>query len=225
MGAGKPKDSVFNEPHLRSGTVVSHPENSVYNEVSHTGGATPYKDWLIAQREKTGVFYSWVVILACALVAGPFAVVGTFWGMGGSISSILALVVIGPTTEEIAKVMAILMLVERASYFVRSGGQILFCAMASGLVFSIIENFLYLYVYIPEPSPELVAWRWTVCVALHVGCSLVAGMGVVRIWGESVRKGRPPRLEKGIPFFVLAIVLHGGYNAFAIAYEGLLSPF
>ncbi|MFP4203467.1 MAG: PrsW family glutamic-type intramembrane protease [Opitutales bacterium] len=222
--------SVFDEPHIRPSSSRRRggkdPADSVTTEPQADGAAgNRYADWLEEGRDQTGALRSWLIILACALAAGPAGVIGAFWGSGQTVVSILALTVFGPAVEEMAKIMPILILVERLPYVVRNRVQILLCAFAGGLVFAVIENFLYLKVYIPDPGPTLVAWRWSFGIALHTGCSLVAGLGVAGIWSTIHRKNRPPRTEEGAPFFILAIVLHGGYNAFAILLERFNSPF
>lgn len=227
--------SVYNEPHLRDAETgkdnktAAAPGDSVSGEPWHPapkeGGQTRYAAWLAERTAATGPVQSWAVVLACALVAGPFAILGALWGTGNTSFSFLALTAFGPAVEELAKIMAVLMLVERFPYLVRSRAQIVVCAAAGGLAFAAIENLLYLRVYFPDAGPALFAWRWTICVALHTGCSSVAGLGVVRIWKAAQRLARPPRVEDGVRFFVAAILLHGAYNGFALVYESLRSPF
>jgi RsiW-degrading membrane proteinase PrsW (M82 family) len=97
------------------------------------------------------------------------------------------------------------------------------CGAMAGLLFAVIENVLYLKVYIPDPSPALVLWRWTVCVALHTGCSLVAASGVARVRTTSLQEGAPPALEHGARRILLAVVLHGVYNALALLLDPLFA--
>ncbi|MGI9627234.1 MAG: hypothetical protein ACR2QM_10395, partial [Longimicrobiales bacterium] len=76
-----------------------------------------------------------------------------------------------------------------------------------------------------DPTPALVYWRWTVCVALHMGCSLVAGLGLMRIWSRTVATLIRPDLARGAPLMASAIVIHGAYNTMAVAMESLLFQF
>ncbi|MDA3874195.1 MAG: PrsW family glutamic-type intramembrane protease [Kiritimatiellae bacterium] len=157
-----------------------------------------------------------------SLIAGPLAVFSAFFTQGPG-AGFLLLVVAGPLIEEIGKVMGPLMVVERNPARFSNRSQILFCALASGLVFSIIENILYLTVYIPNPSSALIWWRWTVCVALHTGCSFIAGWGVGNIWHEADQSCTPPKLETGAPLLVTAVVVHGVYNFLALMLDSVFS--
>ena len=113
------------------------------------------------------------------------------------------------------KIAAALYVVELKPYLFRSPVQILICVLAGGLVFSVLENLLYQYVYISDPTPELLRWRWTVCVALHVGCSCIAGLGLRRIWLTTWRCKTQPQIALAYPYIVIAVIVHGSYNGFA----------
>lgn len=222
-------DSVFNEPHLQQIPARGDreaPVDSVWMEPSQQaeGNPRPYADWYAAQKACTTLFQSWRLTLLLALIAGPLAVLSALFTQGPG-AGFLLLVVAGPLIEEIGKIMGPLMVVERNPARFSTRSQILFCAVASGLVFSVIENVLYLKVYIPNPSAALVWWRWTVCVALHTGCSFIAGWGVAKIWSESDRTGNPPKLETGAPLLITAVVLHGAYNFLALMINSVfMSP-
>jgi len=238
--ARRPADnSVFDEPHFRPADDASArgdgdgaSSRSVWDEPSLSSelagakphGADDYAFWLRRGRATTEWGKSWLTTIGLAMIAGPLAVVGAFWGGGGALG-ILTMVVIGPAVEEVVKVMAPLIMVERRPFVFRSGSQIMACAMLSGLAFAVIENFLYLHVYVPDPSPQLVQWRWTVCVMLHVGCSTIAGLAVLRIWRDVWQRHAPARTEAGFALFIAAIVIHGGYNLFALLLESILHPF
>jgi len=237
--------SVHEEPHLRrKGGFAADPsearvarqgrrepdedeavEQSVWDEpvVAHRLAGLPppdaltYRAWLQKRRAATGPARSWLVTLAVALAAGPWAVLGAFWGAGQTPFSVIALVVFGPLVEEMMKVAAALYLVEKRPFLFSSRFQILLCAVAGGLAFAALENLLYLHVYVPLPPPLLVHWRWTVCIALHTGCSLVAGMGLMRVWADTWRRLARPRLSLAYPYLLGAIILHGAYNAGALA--------
>jgi len=253
-----PRDSVFNEPHLKQQAFQpdpaewkaqatcpspSSPLDSVWNEAHLAGqvvpaeisgdgprGAAPadhdvwgpYPQWLMAQRAKVSAWHSWLVVIGLALCAGPLGVLTAFWGSGETMFGVVAITIIGPMVEEMGKILALLMVVEKWPFLIRSKWQILCCGLLGGLAFAAIENLVYFYVYIPNPPAELVLWRWTVCVALHVGCSLLASYGVVRIWQEVWRTLRPPQVELGFPFWTAAMVIHGMYNALALVGSAVL---
>jgi len=233
-------NSVFDEPHLRGRQFGADPTeqtaadspsgeslqalDSVFNEPSmraNGGTGRTYGDWLTAkQRAMTG-HRSWATMLLIALAAGPFAIVSAFWGSGQTIFSIMAIVVFGPVVEEMGKVGLTLIAVERRPDFVRSTWQILIVGFVSGLVFASVENVLYLQVYIHEPTMQIIVWRWTVCVGLHVGCAMIASIGVAAIWREVQLSRQPARVERGFRFFAAAIILHGTYNLSML----ILEPF
>ena len=82
-----------------------------------------------------------------------------------------------------------------------------------GLVFAAIENGVYLSVYLDDPTPEVVRWRWVFGPLVHGSGSLLAGIGIARMWSEIHRTARRPRFTVAVPWFIAAMVVHGGYNA------------
>ena len=58
-----------------------------------------------------------------------------------------------------------------------------------------------------------------------MGCSFVAGLGLMRIWSQPIEQHTRPQLSAGAPLMVAAIVIHGAYNAFALLLEILGMPF
>ena len=176
--------SVWDEPALS-------PDLSLRGQPS---GLT-YRNWLLQNIEQTTWLKSWLSTLLIALAAGPWGVIGALGSGGASFVALLAVVVFGPITEEVTKVAAALWVVEKRPYLFRSGAQILICAACGGLAFAAIENLIYLYIYVPEHSPQFVAFRWTVCVALHMTCSTLAGQGLKQIWRDAVFHLHRPNLR------------------------------
>ena len=78
---------------------------------------------------------------------------------------------------------------------------------------------------LPKVSGGVIIWRWSVCTALHVGCTAVATRGLVEVWQRAVNERRPPRMGDGYRMLVLAIVIHALYNGAVIAYELLCRQF
>ena len=237
--------SIENEPHLREAGFRADPseqkadkalgarrpagtdeevDRAVWDEPGFSAelfGSAPsdrptYRRWLEQKRAETGPLMSWTAALLIAVLAGPWAVLGAIWGSGQGAIGALAVVVVAPVVEETMKVAAPLYVVERRPFLFRNRAQIALCALCSGLAFAGIENLLYLQVYVPDPSPALVHWRWTVCVALHAGCSLIAGMGIMRIWRGVWRRLDRPALSLATPCLACAIAIHGAYNALAL---------
>ena len=114
------------------------------------------------------------------------------------------------------KVAGLLWIVEKQPFRLTSRLQIILCACAGGLAFGVIENLIYLNIYIDNPSNSLVYWRWTVCTSLHAGCSIVAGLGIMRTWNITMLHREKPRLANATPYLVTAFVIHGVYNGFCL---------
>ena len=68
---------------------------------------------------------------------------------------------------------------------------------------------------------ELVKERSSVCVAMHAGCSLIAGLGLMRIWSRSMADRTPPRTALGAPYMLTAVIIHGTYNAMAVLLDAV----
>jgi hypothetical protein len=166
----------------------------------------------------------WIAVLAIAL-GGPFSIFGAMLdGFSHQLALGAALVMVtvfGPAAEEVLKVAAASLIVELRPYWFRKSEQIQLAAIGTAAAFAIIENVIYLTVYFPNPSSELIVWRWTVCVALHVGCTAIAARGLVEIWTKSIAQFRQPRIGDGYQALVTAIVIHGLYNATVTICESL----
>lgn len=237
---------IEHEPHLRHTNFVSdlteslaagrlareQARDSAADRVEHTvwdepalsselagepgDGELTYRRWLTANIASTPIAKTWLVTLLVALAAGPWGVLGAMFSSGGSSFSVMLYSVFGPVTEEVTKIAAALWVVEKRPFLFCSKLQVLLCAVCGGLAFAAIENLLYLYVYVPKHSMVFVQWRWKVCVGLHAGCSFVAGIGLARIWDNSIRLQQRPKLALGVPWFVIAMAGHGLYN-FAVS--------
>lgn len=203
--------AVWNEPTL-SGHLIEEgiPED-----------ALTYEKWLKNQIKNTSFLKSWGAVFLIALAAGPFSIIGTFLQGRNTAFAVILICLVGPITEEMMKIALPLWVVEKRPYLFRSATQIAICVFVSGLVFAAIENVLYLHVYFPDPPREMVIWRWTVCVALHAGCALISGLGLIRIWSNTMTNFTPPQLNLGPGFIFLAILTHGSYNLFALIFSFL----
>lgn len=226
---------INDEPHLQPASA-SEPGQSLTDEptaatplapgqgagdepgVAAPAGTTTYRDHLEASLHRTSVSTTWLMTLVAALAAGPWAILAAIFGSGADTLG-FAIVVVGPLCEEIAKVAIAFLIVERWPWLFRWRIQVVVAAIAGGLVFAVIENLLYLNVYIPNPEPWIIEWRWTVCVALHTGCSLIAGIGIARVWSACWLTHQYPNGNLAIPFIVVAAVIHGTYNFLALSSE------
>ncbi len=223
-----PSESVVDRKNLGDRSDVERIEQSVWDEpgISSTLAGAPREDetyahWFQQRRAETSWLKSWWTVLLISLAAGPWAVIGAFFSafQGESMVAFVSLVLFGPMAEEIMKASMALYFVEKRPYLFRSAWQISICLAASGLAFAVIENFLYLHVYIDDPSPELVYWRWTVCVGLHMGCSVIAGLGVIRMWRYTWTNHLKAPVALAASWLAAAVVLHGLYNGLATAFE------
>lgn len=240
--APRTSPSVFDEPWMRAATDFMEPadehasglthstaqvdsEHSVWDEPGlsrELSGETPddATTWFrryLAEVQQTNGLESWAVTLGVAVVAGLGAVLGSMLLQLTNGTTQLVMTVVGaPITEEIMKIVFAIWIVEKRPWLFRSPVQILICGLAGGLVFAAIENLLYLNVYTRFPSQSLVQWRWSVCVLLHCGCSVVASLGLVRIWRRFQDQQRPPQLADGASWITAAMCIHGAYNGGAV---------
>lgn len=171
-----------------------------------------YAQWLSTRLATTSTAKSLLITLLATLCGGVLGVVGAFWGGGGGWDQFFAVAVWGPAVEEAMKIAFIAVIIERWPYLFKSPAQIMVAALGSGLMFAVIENFIYLYVYVPNPPDWLVLWRWTVCVALHTGCTAIAGVGAVIVWRRTIGQLRRFAVPIDLRFLFTAILIHGAYN-------------
>lgn len=200
-GTESPEQSVWDEPGLSRELSGEMPDDAI----------TWFRHYL-AQVQKTSAVRAWLVTFAVISVAGPLAILGTLLAAQAGHFPIVYYSIIGPTVEELMKLALVLWIVETRPWLFRSAFQILICMVMSGLVFAAVENVVYLELRILNPTPQLVRWRWTVCVALHTGCCLIAGLGAATVWRRFQAEERPPRLKDGAPWIISAITIHGLYN-------------
>ena len=170
-----------------------------------------YARWLIQRQAATTDIKRWSIVVVAALFGGFWALLGAFWSV---FAGHVGVVVVGPATEEIMKIALVATLVEVRPYLFKSAGQILIGAVASATVFAFIENVMYIIQF--DLSDATIAWRWTMCVLLHVGCTTLAATGVTRVWRRSTQELRPPQFRHAMPWIIGAIVIHGVYNGGAV---------
>ena len=132
-------------------------------------------------------------------------------------------VIFGPFLEETVKQFGMIYLLERRPSLLRYGWQFFVSAAFGGLVFSVLENLVYRYVYLSnmpaEQLAEIMSWRSLECTLMHIACPLVSGMGLRRVWVSCKAEGIPNRIERAFPWFVAAMVIHGGYNLLTMVFQ------
>ena len=204
--------TVWDEPALSEDLVEEVPES-----------ALTYKKWYMKEIESSSLNKSWIMTFLLILASGPWAVIGVFMlafqGLGGVGAT--AVIIFGPLTEELLKIASPLVVVEKRPFLFCSARQIFICCLSSGLIFSFIGNLLYLNLYIDNPTPQLIVWRWSVCVILHTTCSAIASFGLIKMWKESKRNFSKPKVIYMIPSLFAAVLIHGIYNSVAF----LIDPF
>ncbi len=182
--------------------------------------ALTYDQWLSKNVARTTREATWRNTFLLSLAAGPWAVAGAFAAQlaHGSGSQVILACVVAPVSEEIMKVAASLWVVEKRPFLFSSKLQILVVSAISGLTFAAIENVMYLHVGLSAPTYELAELRWTVCTALHVACSLIAGLGLTKIWSHTMVTQSRPEVSRATPYFLMAMTVHGIYNFGAMTY-------
>ncbi len=178
--------------------------------------ARTYANWYRDGLARMPFWRSQAITLGLALLAGPFAVAGAlFFAQPATTVGLVATVIMAPVIEEILKIGVALLAFERRPYWFTSGAQLFVLVLVSALCFATVENLLYLNVYIQQPSDTIILWRWTVCTALHLGATGLAGLGLLRVFQVSRATLSPPDASLGAPMFAAAIALHAAYNGTA----------
>ena len=197
------RDSVFNEPATGSGMQ------------------RPYLgEWIERKRARCSVAGNLGVAFLAAILGGPFALLGAFMAGWQGWYGGLYIVMVGPIIEEFLKQSGMIYLVEKKPYRIFATWQFIFSAVISASVFATIENLLYLNFYVNTEKlaePELFAYfRWVVCTGIHIACSALASLGMIRVWKKQLTDGRSADLSTAYSYFAAAIALHGLYNLGAI---------
>lgn len=199
------RDSVFNEP------AVTSKQDQVY-----LGG------WIEKKRAECSVAGNLSVAFLAAILGGPFAILGAFMAGKQGWSGGIYVIVFAPVIEELLKQSGMIYLLENKPYRVFAAWQFVFSALLSALVFATIENLLYIHVYARPAllvNPEaFTQFRWTVCTALHMGCSVIASMGMMRVWKKQLIDGKAADLSVAFRYFATAMAVHGTYNFIALLF-------
>lgn len=197
---------------------ISTVRDSVGNEPAFTGqlAQAEISQWLQEKRGQCTLGGNVMVTLAAALIAGPFAAVGALMAGRQTGFQILYMILFAPVIEELLKQSGMIYLLEKKPYRIFSGGQFVVAAMISATVFASIENLLYIHIYstsqLMSNFASYCCFRWIVCTVLHVCCSVVASMGLIRVWKNQLTDGRTADLASGFGYFVAAMGIHGLYN-------------
>ncbi|QQL43700.1 PrsW family glutamic-type intramembrane protease [Sulfuriroseicoccus oceanibius] len=180
-----------------------------------------FRELIERRRSQTSLAQALLVTLIAALVTAPVALLVSFVDFRPSEkSAIVWLVALVPTIEEILKLAGMMLLIKLRPWLITGGWQFPIAAILSALAFATVENFLYLEIYAAHYSPadlaELASYRWTVCVIVHIGCSIIASMGMLRVWDHHIKSRQPAQLWRALTMLTLAIVVHGAYNWWSV---------
>ena len=201
---------------------ISTIRDSVSNEPAFTGELKQAHlgQWLIEKRAQCTIEGNIAITLLAALVAGPFAVIGAFMTGQQTVFGVIYLILFGPVIEELLKQSGMVYLLEKRPYRIFSMWQFILAAVISSLVFATIENLLYINLYVSSESLNnpfaFACYRWTVCTLLHVGCSIIASFGLIRVWKKQQADGRAADLAHAFWPFAAAMTIHGLYNLFTV---------
>lgn len=167
--------------------------------------------WVASHRAPWSGWRGGGIVALSSLAGVPLGLVVSF--LGGESLGPIFFVLVGAFLSEAAKIWPCAALAETRGH--RIGGPLLLYASASAtaLVFGIVQSAMFLSLFYKGASPSLVAWRWTVSLALHVGCTGLAAIGVVQAWKVARRENRPVNLGLGYRYIGIAMLIHMLYNA------------
>ncbi len=193
------------------------------------GDSVEYRELIRMEQECFPASSAPFLSILAGIAGGLFAVPAVFLDtLGSSLGFILGLgatVVIGPFAEETLKQSGAVFQLEKMRGSIRHDWQFFLSGMLGGAVFSVLENLIYQYIYLrtlpPEKLADIMAFRWTICTALHILCTVISSMGLRHVWRESLEKERPCRIYEAFPWFAAATAVHGLYNLSMT----LLNPF
>ena len=186
-------------------------------------GAASYASWLAARMQATSPIRGWVVAVLLALAGGLWAFPAVLAGTAPlgfvGLLDLWRTVLLGPAIEEVVKVAALAVIIELRPYLFRRVAQLWVATIGAAVLFAAIENVLYLGFTLPSPTMSYSVWRWTVCVGMHVGCTIVATRGLIDVWQRSITELRQPRLADAMRPVALAVIIHSSYNAMVILFD------
>jgi RsiW-degrading membrane proteinase PrsW (M82 family) len=168
--------------------------------------------------------YQYLLAILLAIVGGFLGIIGAIIQELQSTTTYILLPFLGaPIIEEALKPSGIyLALLWWPRALTSQIFTALLCAL-SGVVFGVIESFVYVTLYVEDPSDEFVVFRFSVPLGLHAACSFLVGLGLnqhVIDWAAG--RSKLPRASRN--FFIAAVALHAAYNtiAFILSVSGVI---
>jgi RsiW-degrading membrane proteinase PrsW (M82 family) len=181
-----------------------------------TPSAGPSTPEVAAEGPARAPAYQYLLTILLALVGGLLGIVGAIVQEIQSTTTYILLPFLGaPIIEEALKPSGIyLALLWWPRALTSQIFTALLCAL-SGVVFGVIESFVYVTLYVEDPSDEFVVFRFSVPLGLHAVCSYLVGLGLnqrVIDWAA----GRSPLPRASRNFYIAAVAIHGAYNTIAV---------
>ena len=200
-------------------SVTKTTHNTRVNEAHPTVSGVP----LAAPR--VGVVLQ-VTIVIIAILGGVLGILGSLVSeiqRGGGFV-VLPIIIGAPMIEEAMKPAGVYIALIKWPYALHNVLHVAVLCALGGLVFGLIESWVYVNVYVDDPTDSFIRFRYTVPVAMHVICSFVYGFGVNRgiiDWANG--RGRFAGTSKRA--YLSAVVIHGSYNltAIVLAVAGVLN--
>jgi RsiW-degrading membrane proteinase PrsW (M82 family) len=162
-----------------------------------------------------------IAVVASFILENIFELPFTYSLSNAEMTPFLAAIVIAPVIEEFTKPLALRLKSVRYNLDEIEDGLIY--GAVAGLGFSATENLLYGYSFLSE---GIVAFLILMAVRSFGGCLLHASATALTGYGYGKTVMRHSSLFGVLPYFILAIFLHGFYN-FLVSYElvGVISVF
>jgi RsiW-degrading membrane proteinase PrsW (M82 family) len=146
-------------------------------------------------------------MIAMTLLSSPVLSEYDFFALDPTALTFVMAIIIAPLAEEAAKALGVSRIITRSLGTIRSG---LVLGVASGLGFAATENLLYEAGALMEGGLgaflSLAIMRTFSSALMHASATSVSGYGIAR---SSMGGG------SWIPFYLLAVLMHGSFNLFA----------
>ncbi len=174
-------------------------------------GEESYSKLVSQYRSESSSRVTWVMVFTLMLAGLPLGIIGSFVSV--DYAGAYMFIALGPFVSEIAKMLTGVMFVERSRYASHSETPIYVLTVGTAIIYALTQNALYLTLFYPNSSKELITWRFSLCIFLHVCCTLVATRGLVLIWQKTKKDKQPISLSLSFSTMIFAILLHAAYNA------------
>ena len=174
-------------------------------------GELTYLEWVARHEGRVSSRKAWLVAAAVPVLGTPFALVCALVIVEYTL--LPGFVVFGPLMAEVLKIGIALMLIERRGLLIQRAGQLYLMTLGTAGLFAVVQNVVYLMLFFKTSPIELITYRWSIGVLLHVLCTGIATRGLVPVWERARHEQRPPATGHAYPWIVAAVLIHAAYNA------------